>query len=101
MKKLAITLAAGALALTMSTPALAASVGMARDYAPAQPNAETVAELQTASEAAQREAHEGNKNNLAYARKSYQIDQLVQRIKSGEQVSQAEMDEALQPVWIW
>jgi hypothetical protein len=101
MKRLSTILAAGAVALTMSTPVLAGSVGIPRSYATAQPDTETIAELQQASEAAQTEARAGNKNNPAFARKSYEIDQLVERMKSGEQVSQNQIDEALQPVRIW
>jgi hypothetical protein len=101
MKKLSTILAAGTIALAMSTPVLAASVGNPSSYATAQPDAETIAELQQASEDAQREAREGNKNNLAFGQKSYEIDQLVQRMESGQQVPQNQVDEALQPVWIW
>jgi hypothetical protein len=101
MKKLSTIIAAGTVALTLSTPVLAGSVGIPRDSATVQPDVQTIAELQQASEAAQREAREGNKDNPTFAQKSYEIDQLVQRIKSGEQVSQNQVDEALQPVWIW
>ncbi len=85
----------------MSTPVLAGSVGIPRSYATTQPDTRTIAELQQASGAAQREAREGNKDNPAFAQKSYEIDQLVQRMKSGQQVSQNQLDEALQPVRIW
>jgi hypothetical protein len=85
----------------MSTPVLAGSVGIPRSYATAQPDTATIAELQQASQAAQSEARDGNKNNPAFARKSYEIDQLVERMKSGEQVSQNQVEEALQPVRIW
>ena len=101
MKKLSTILAAGTIALTMSTPVLAGSVGIPRSYATAQPDNETIAELQHASEDAQREAREGNKDNPAFAQKVYEIDQLVQRMKSGQQVSQNQVDEALQPVHVW
>ena len=101
MMKLSTILATGALALTLSTPVLAGSVGIARNYLTIQPDAEKIAELQQASEAAQREAREGNKDNSAFAQKSYQIDSLVQRMESGQQVSQNQVNEALQPVWIW
>jgi hypothetical protein len=84
--------------LTISTPVLTGSVGIPRSYATTQPNAETIAELQQASKAAQREAREGNKDNSAFARKSHEIDQLVQRMKSGQQVSQNQVEGALQPV---
>jgi hypothetical protein len=102
MKKLSTILAAGTMALTISTPVLAEPVGISKSYATTQPDAETIAELQQASKAAQRGAREGNKNNPAFARKSYAIDhQLMQRMKSGQQVSQNQVDEALQPVVIW
>ncbi len=101
MKKLSTMLTAGIVALTLSTPVLAGSAGISRSYATTPPNAQTIAELQQASEAAQREAREGNKDNPAFAKKSYEIDSLVQRMDSGEQVSQNQVDEALQPVWIW
>ncbi len=101
MKALSTMFVAGTLALTLATPVLAASVGVSRSYATAQPNPQTIADLEQASEAAQREARTGNKNNLAFGQKSYQIDQLVERMKDGEQVSQNQVDQALQPVVIW
>ena len=101
MKKLSTILAAGTMALILSTPVLAGSAGISRSYATAQPDAQTITDLQQASEAAQREAREGNKDNPAFAQKSYQIDQLVERMKAGEQVSQNQVDEALQPVRVW
>ena len=101
MKKLSTIFAAGTVALTLSTPVLAGSVGISSSYAVVQPNAQTFAQLEQASEAAQREAREGNKNNPAFAQKSYEIDQLVQRMQSGQQVAQEQVDQALQPVWIW
>jgi hypothetical protein len=102
MKKLSTVLAAGTIALTMSTPVLAASVGTPRVYATTnQPDADTIAELEQASQAAKLEVREGNKNNPAFARKSDEINQLVQRMESGQQVSQNEVNRALQPVWIW
>jgi primase-polymerase (primpol)-like protein len=101
MKKLSTILAAGTMALALSTPVLAGSVGVSRSYTSAQPDSQTIADLQQASEDAQREAREGNKDNPAFAQKSYQIDQLVERMKAGEQVSQSQVDQALQPVWIW
>jgi len=99
MKKLSTILAAGTLALAISTPVLAGPVGMRASYA--QPDAETSAELQQASNAAQREARDGTKHNAAFMLKSYQIDRLVERMQSGQQVSQNRVDKALQPVVVW
>ena len=101
MKKLSTILTAGTIALTLSTPVLAGSAGISRSYATDQPDAQTIADLEQASEAAQREAREGNKDNPAFAQKSYQIDQLVERMKAGEQVSPNQLDEAMQPVRVW
>ncbi len=101
MKKLSAILAAGTMALALSTPVLAGPVGISRSYPTAQPDVQTIADLQQASEAAQREARTGNKDNPAFAQKSYQIDQLVERMKTGQQVSQNQVDDALQPVRVW
>jgi len=101
MKNLSTLVAAGMLTLAVSTPVLAGSVGISRSYATAQPDPQVIAELQQASDAAQREARDGNKGNPAFAQKSYQIDQLVQQMESGQQVSPEQVDEALQPVHVW
>jgi hypothetical protein len=99
MKRLSTILAAGTMALAISTPVLAGPVGMQASYA--QPDSDTIAELQQASKVAQREARDGNKDNAAFTLKSYQIDQLVERMQSGQQVSQNRVDKALQPVVVW
>jgi hypothetical protein len=101
MKALSTMFVAGTLALTLATPVLAGSVGVSRSYTTAQPDPQTIADLENASEAAQRQARTGNKNNLAFGQKSYQIDQLVERLKDGEQVSSDQVDQALQPVVVW
>ncbi len=64
MKTLSTIIAAGAIALTLSSSALAGPVGVSRTYA-TQPDPQTISELQQASDAAQREARNGNKDNLA------------------------------------
>jgi hypothetical protein len=58
MKKLSTIFVAGTVAWTLSTPVLAGSVGIARSYATGQPDAQTIASLERASGAAQREARE-------------------------------------------
>ena len=100
MKKLSTITAAGAIALTLSSSAFAGPVGVSRAYA-TQFDPQTIAELQQASEAAQREARTGNKDNLAFGQKSYQIDSLIGRMQSGQPVDQAQIDNALQPVRVW
>jgi len=96
MKKLSTIIATGTIALIMSAPALA---GVSTDSGAVQHNAETIAELQLASQTAQREARDGNKDNFAFVQKN--INQLIERLNSGQQVAQKQIDNALQPVWVW
>jgi hypothetical protein len=98
MRKLSTMIATGTLALIMSAPALA---GVSTSPAAMQDNAETIAELQQASQAAQREARDGNKDNFAFVQKNLEINQLIERLNSGQQVAQKQIDDALQPVWVW
>jgi hypothetical protein len=102
MKNLSTIFTAGIVTLALSTPALAGSVGISRSYPTAgQPDVQTIAELEQASNDAKREALAGNKNNLAFAQKSYEINQLIARMESGQPVAQQQVDEALVPVRVW
>ena len=100
MKKTSSILSVAAIAITLATPALGAPVGVSRSYASPHPDQTTIAELQDASQAALRQGRE-NKNNLEFRRKSYEIDQLIERMKSGQRVDPAELDKALEPVRVW
>jgi hypothetical protein len=62
---------------------------------------ETIAQLEDASNQALADGRNGNKNNLEFRRKSYEIDLLVDRLKSGQQVDPAEIDKAMAPVHVW
>jgi hypothetical protein len=73
--------------LQLATMATAAAVTAANLYYNQPPDAQTIADLQQASEAAQREAREGNKNNPAFTQKTYEIAQVEQRLESGQQGS--------------
>jgi uncharacterized membrane protein len=101
MNKVTTILFAAAATATFAVPAFAGSAGVSRSYAPAQSDQLTIAELQDASQAAQRDALDGNKNNLEFRRKSYEIDQLIERMKSGQTVDPAELDKALEPARVW
>ena len=101
MKKVKATLIAAAVTATFAVPAFAAPVGVSRSYTTAQPDQATIAELQDASNAAKRDALVGNKNNLEFRRKSYEVDQLIERMKSGQHVDPAELDKALEPAHVW
>jgi hypothetical protein len=101
MKKVSTLLVAGTLAFTLSAPAFAGSVGLSRSYPVTQPDAATIAELQNASQTALRQAREGNKSNPAFAEKSYEDQQVIADLQSGQQVDASRINEALQPVDIW
>jgi hypothetical protein len=48
-----------------------------------------------------REGRTGNKNNPAFGQKAAQIDDLIDRLKSGQKVDPSEIDQALQPAYVW
>ena len=91
---------AAVLAAAIATPAFAGSVGIQRTPA-AHVDEATVAELQTAANQARQDALDGNKNNLAFRRKDYEIEQVIAKIQNGQPVQDAQIDEALQPVHVW
>src|SRR5579863_5213169 len=99
MKKVTTILFAAAVTATFAVPAFAGSAGVTRSYT-TPPDQITIADLQDASQAALREGRE-NKNNLEFRRKSYEIDQLIERVKSGQHVDPAELDKAMEPVRVW
>jgi hypothetical protein len=101
MKKVTTILFAAAVTTAFAVPVFAGSAGVSRSYTSAQSDQTTIAQLQDASQAAQRQALDGNKNNLEFRRKSYEIDQLIERMKSGQQVDPAELDKAMEPAHVW
>jgi hypothetical protein len=101
MKKVTSSIFAAAVTTTFAVPAFAGSVGVSRSYSTSQPDQTTIAELQDASQTAKRDALDGNKNNLEFRKKSYEIDQLIERMKSGQNVDPAELDKAMEPARVW
>lgn len=101
MKKISTIFAASALAAMVSFPAFAASPGIGRTQTATQPDQQTIAQLQQAEETARREGRNGNKNNPEFGRKASEIDQLVERMQSGQQVDPAEINKALEPAHVW
>jgi hypothetical protein len=101
MKKVTTIFFAAAVTATLAGSAMAGPVGVSKGYATTQPDQTTIAQLQDASQTAQRDALTGNKNNLEFRRKSYEIDQLIERMKSGQQVDPAELDKAMEPARVW
>lgn len=101
MKKNLTIFAAAALATTLAIPALAGPVGVSRTYNSAPPDAATIAELQDAAQKATRDGRNGNKNNIVFARKNYEINQVIDRLNNGQRVDPAEIDIALEPAYVW
>ena len=103
MKKSLTIVAAAALVTTLAIPALAGPVGVqvSRSSSVAQPDTATIAQLQVAAGQATRDGRNGNKNNIEFARKNYEINQLIERLKSGQQVDMSEIDQALEPTRVW
>ena len=101
MRKVTSIVFAAAVTTTFAIPAFAGAVGVSRSNPTTQPDQTTIAELQDASQAAQRDARTGNKNNLEFRRKSYEIDQLIERMKSGQTVDPSELDKAMEPARVW
>jgi hypothetical protein len=64
-------------------------------------DAATVAQLQVAAKQALTDGRNGNKNNAEFLRKNYEINQLVDRLQSGQQVDPSDIDKALEPVHTW
>ena len=100
------------LTATFAIPAWAGPVGMGRtapeaqaNTAQTQVNPELIARLQEAAgEDAQAGRHGGIKNNPgnpAYLKKSAQINDLIERLKSGQKVDPSEIDQAFEPVSLW
>jgi hypothetical protein len=108
MKTLSTISAAAVLATMFAIPAWAGPVGMGRtspetqaNMAQTQVNPELIAQLQEASDQAVREGRTGNKNNPVFGQKSAQINDLIERLKSGQKVDPAEIDQAFEPARVW
>ena len=101
MKKNLMIFAAAALATTLAIPALAGPVGVSRTYNSTPSDAATIAELQDEAQKATWDGRNGNKNNIVFARKNYEINQLIDRLNNGQRVDPAEIDMALEPARVW
>jgi hypothetical protein len=62
---------------------------------------ETIAKLEDAANKALADGRNGNKNNVEFRRKNYEINLLIDRLQSGQQVDPAEIDKAMEPVHVW
>ena len=61
----------------------------------------TIQELQVAAKQAAAEGRRGGKTNVDYLRKNYEINLLIDRLQSGQQVDPSDIDKALEPPHQW
>jgi hypothetical protein len=64
-------------------------------------DAGTIAQLQVAAKQALADGRNGNKNNAEFLRKNYEINLLIDRLQSGQQVDPADIDKAMEPAHVW
>lgn len=64
-------------------------------------NTATIEKLQVAADQALADGRNGNKNNIEFRRKNYEINQIIERLKKGEKVDPAQVDQALEPAHVW
>lgn len=91
---------AAVLSTALASSALAASPGVSGIPA-VRPDPGTIAELQDAADKALQDGRNGNKNNLAFLRKNYEIERLMTKLEEGKPVDEAQIDQALRPVHVW
>jgi hypothetical protein len=101
MKKLSmIAILTASTALALATASFAGAVPNESQGSRTN-QAAVVPQLQLAARQALADGRNGGKNNPEYGRKNYQINQLIDKIQSGQQVDPAEIDKAMEPVHIW
>jgi len=100
MKKLSTIMVLSAATFALATASFAGAVPNSGGSA-SPTDAATVAQLQVAAKQALADGRNGNKNNAEFLRKNYEINQLVDRLQSGQQVDPSDIDKALEPVHTW
>ncbi|HUE11064.1 MAG TPA: hypothetical protein VMQ54_09005 [Steroidobacteraceae bacterium] len=102
MKKLStVTILTAAATFALATASFSGAVPHDAQATTPTVDQGTIAKLEIASNQASVEGKNGNKNNIEFRRKSYEIDELVDRLKAGQQVDPAEIDKAMEPVHVW
>jgi hypothetical protein len=91
---------AAVVSTALASSAFAASPGVLGTPT-VRPDPGTIANLQDAADKALADGRNGNKNNLAFLRKNYEIERLIAKRQEGKPVDEAQIDQALQPVHVW
>jgi hypothetical protein len=102
MKKLStISILTAAATFALATSSFSGAVPNNGGSSSKAADAATISQLQVAAQQALADERNGGKNNLEYKRKNYEINLLIDRLQSGQQVDPADIDKALEPVHIW
>jgi hypothetical protein len=102
MKKLStIAMLTAAATFALATASFSGAVPHDAGVATQTADQETIAKLETAAKQALADGRNGNKNNLEFRRKNYEINLLIDRLQSGQQVDPSEIDKAMEPVHVW
>jgi hypothetical protein len=102
MKKLStIGLLAAAATLALATSSFSGAVPNNGGSSSQPVDAATMSQLQVAAQESLAASRKGGKTNAEYMRKNYQINQLIDRLQSGQQVDPSDIDQALEPPHHW
>jgi hypothetical protein len=102
MKKLStiMTLTAAA-TFALATSSFSGAVPHTTEATAPTVDQQTIAQLEDAANKALADGRAGNKNNIEFRRKNYEINLLIDRLQSGQQVDPSEIDKAMEPVHVW
>jgi len=84
----------------LATPALSGPVGVSGTRVSNAQNA-TIARLEATAQKALDDGRNGNKNSAEFLRKNYEINFLIARLQSGQQIDPSEIDKSFEPVHVW
>lgn len=97
MKKFAVMVFTAAATFALATASFSGAVPNTGN----PQTANTIAQLQEAAKQALNDGRNGNKNNAEFLRKNYEINQLIDKLQSGQEVDPSEIDKALEPAHVW
>ena len=102
MRKLStVAILTAAATFALATASFSGTVARSPGVATQAVDQETIAKLEDAAQQALADGRNGNKNNLEFRRKNYEINLLIDHLQSGQQVDPAEIDKAMAPVHVW
>jgi hypothetical protein len=102
MRKLStVAILTAAATFALATASFSGAVPHNTDTAAPAVDQQTIAKLEDAANQALADGRNGNKNNIEFRRKNYEINLLIDRLQSGQQVDPAEIDKAMEPVHVW